>query len=156
MTGGAIATFSYAAFQARYPEFAAVPAATVEQYFAEAGLYWRNDGTGPVSTVASQAILMNMLTAHIAALYSQAQGDPSPGAAKDPNTPVGAITSASEGSVSVSVQAEYAPGTVQWFKQTKYGLSFWTATTPYRMFHYRRGRNTDPARAGLYGVGRIF
>lgn len=156
MTGGAIATFDFAAWQARYPEFAAVPQVTAEAYFAEAGLYWRNDGTGPVSTVASQQVLMNMLTAHIAALYIQAQGDPAPGAPKDPNTPVGAVTNASQGSISVAVQADYPPGTAQWFKQTKYGLSFWTATTSSRRFRYRRFRGGDPASAGLYGVGRPF
>lgn len=156
MTGGAIAAFDYNAWILRYPEFSAVPRPTAEAYFAEAGIYWRNDGTGPVSTVTSQALLMNMMTAHIAALYSQAQGDPSPGAPKDPNTPVGAVTNASQGSISVAVAADYPPGSVQWYKQTKYGLSFWTATTPYRMFRYRRGRQGDPARAGIVGVGRIL
>lgn len=134
---GAIATFNYASWVARYPELDAVAEPTATEYFAEAGVYWRNDGTGPVPDQALQLRLLNMLTAHIAARYSQAQGSPSPGSPQNPNTPVGRINSASEGSVSAQFQNDYAPGSAQWFMQTKYGSDFWAATKAYRGMHYR-------------------
>src|SRR5262249_32656248 len=87
-----------------------------------------------------QAVLMNMVTAHIAALNSQSQGDSDPGAPKDANSPVGRIASATEGSVSVST--EYAPmanGSEAWFLQTRYGAAFWAATAVYRTARYARG-----------------
>lgn len=130
---GAVATFSFIAFAARYREFATLDTTLAESYFAEASLYHANDGTGPVRDPAQQALLMNMVTAHIAAL--NALDDDS-----DPKSPlVGRISNASEGSVSVAVQNDYPPGTAQWWQQSKYGSSYWAATAGYRTMRYRPG-----------------
>lgn len=136
---GAIATFSYATWVARYPEFAAVSEPLAQAYWDEATIYWANNGNGPVTTAAIQGTLLNMLTAHIAALYSP-RGD----GTQDPGTPVGRISQASEGSVSVSTEADYPPGSPQWFQQTKYGASFWQATATYRTARF------------FTPVGRVF
>lgn len=130
---GAIATFDFATWVARYPEFAdSVTPQAAQAYFDEATIYHRNDGRGPVSAIAVQRTLLNMLTAHIAKRYAaSAAGAPAPDL-------VGRVSNASEGSV--SVQAEYAdatPGTMAWFVQTKYGADYWQATTTYRTMHYR-------------------
>ncbi len=135
-------TFSYVVWKARYPEFSAVSEPLAQSYFDEAGLYWRNDGTSMAPNAAIQSTLLNMMTAHIAALYVQSQGSLAPGTAQDAGSPVGRISSATEGSVTVQTElpdpanpsAMYA-----WLSQTKYGLSFWAATAPYRTAGYIQG-----------------
>lgn len=134
---GAVATFSWTTFSTRYPEFATIgePLATV--YFAEACIYHRNDGTGPVKDVNVQLVLLNMLTAHIADRYATVNS-------VAPSPLVGRINNASEGSVSVATENSYPPGSVQWYQQTKYGADYWNATKSYRTAHY------------VPGVGRSF
>lgn len=134
---GVIVAFNYAAWLARYPEFAAVPQDTVTAYFGEACIYHSNNGSGPVDDPVVQSALLNMVTAHIAARYSQSQGSPVPGAAQDANGLVGRVSSASEGSVSVQTENLYAAGSAQWWQQTKYGSDYWNATKAYRTMRYR-------------------
>jgi hypothetical protein len=148
-------TFDYGSWVARYPEFSTVQQATAQQYFNEATLYWRNDGTSPNPSAISQQLYLNMLTAHIAALYTQSQGDPSPGSPKDSNSPVGRISSATEGSVTAQVELNMAPttsGLQAWLSQTKYGLSFRAATRAYWGTMYVPGRSPSNS-GGPYGPG---
>lgn len=145
---GVIVTFNYAAWVARYPEFAAVSQDTATLYFGEASIYHANDGGGPVADPNVQSALLNMVTAHIAARYSQAQGSPVPGQPQDANTPVGRIASASEGSVSAQFENLYPPGSAQWWQQTKYGSDYWNATKPYRTMRYR----ASPGRQFYTGI----
>lgn len=142
---GVIVAFNYStpgdplnpAWVLRYPEFAAVSQDTATGYWNEATLYHANDGSGPVKTEVAQRTLLNMVTAHIAARYSQSQGSPVPGAPQDANGLVGRINSASEGSVSVQTTMEYPPGSAQWWMTTKYGSDYWNATKAYRTMRYR-------------------
>ncbi len=136
---GAIATFNYQTWVARYPEFVAVGQPLADLYFAEAQLYLVNDGSGPVEDPNVQLALLNMLTAHIAALYGGANGQPA-------SPLVGRINTATEGSVSVGADLPNLPGTAAWFVQTKYGISFWQASAAFRTFRYRVGprRVFDP------------
>jgi hypothetical protein len=132
--------FSYPAFVARYPEFASVSLAQAQEFFNEATIYHANDGGGPVSNATIQSALLNMVTAHISALYTQSQGDPSPGSAKDANSPVGRISNASEGSVSAAFDyGSSASDHKMFFCQTKYGASYWAATQQYRTARYLSG-----------------
>ena len=126
--GGAIGSFTYSDFIAAYPAFAtAPPEATLEAYFALAGEVWlRNDGTGPVKTTALQTQLLYMLTAHLAQLFSGPDGN-------DPSGLVGRISSATEGSVTVSTEYESTMNST-WFSQTPYGAAFWAATAAWRSF----------------------
>lgn len=120
--------FDPAAFKARYPEFAAVGDPLLSACFGEAGLYLSNADNSPVQNVTRRAVLLNMLTAHIAALGGALSSDGQP-------RPVGRVSSATEGSVSASM--EYlAPGSSAWFAQTQYGAAFWQATTSLRGFRY--------------------
>lgn len=127
---GATATFDYTAWATRYPEFSGVSSDLVALYFEEATLYLANDGSGPVATAAQQLLLLNMLTAHIAAINSGANGE-------SPSGFVGPIQSASQGSVSVSVAVGAQPGSAAWYQATKYGAAYWRATAKYRTMQYR-------------------
>ena len=125
----AAVTFNPAAFKARYPEFVAVADTTLAAVFEEATLYLSNTD-GPVHSLTRRAMLFNMLVAHIVYLSGVLNGDGQP-------QPVGRITSASEGSVSVSFDGPAAtPGSGAWFQQTQYGAAFWQATTSLRGFRY--------------------
>lgn len=136
---GVIVSPNYTLFITRYPEFASpggaqpVSSDLYDAYFSEATVYQANNGAGPVSNATTQITLLNMLTAHIAALNTAS-------AAGVPASPiVGRVNSASEGSVSVGAENNYPPGTVQWYQQTKYGSAWWAATAQYRTMRYRPG-----------------
>jgi hypothetical protein len=132
-------------------------------FFNLATITWRNDGCGPVTKSTVQLSLLNLLTAHLAALYAQSQGDQSPGSAKDANSPVGRISAATEGSISIQTDLGATPtssANQQWLSQTKYGLQFWAMTSQYRTAHYVPGalQSGGPGYGfgpGFnYGVGR--
>lgn len=143
-------TFNYATFVARYPEFAPVPEGTAVLYFNEATLYLRNDGTGPVTSPTFQLMMLNMLTAHLAWLAGWGRG----AVPITPSGVVGRIASATEGSVSVSVENNYAPGSAQWFQQTPYGAAYWQATAPYRQMRYVPGYTFEFQRGPVPSYGR--
>lgn len=137
------ATFNYDNWIARYPQFGPSGATPVsepiaDEYFAEAGLYLDNTGCSVVQTDAQQSLLMNMLTAHIAILNTPAV-DSEGQSTGAPSGIVGRISSASEGSVSVSSENNYPPGTVQWYQQTQPGSAYWVATAQYRTMKYAPG-----------------
>lgn len=123
----ATAAFNYAAWTTRYPEFGAVSEQLAALFFSEATLYLDNTDASPVQDVSKRLMLLNMLTAHIAALSGAGGRDAGM---------VGRVSSASEGSVSVSTDSGLAAGTAPWFQQTSYGLSFWQATKTYRSATY--------------------
>lgn len=142
----AVAEFNYSAWITRYPEMGAVSDEQAALFFAEAGLYLDNSDCSPVPDVARRLILLNMLTAHIAALSGAL--DPS----GQPSGTVGAVSSATEGSVSVSFDTGLEAGTAPWYRQTQYGLSFWQATKGLRSAVYVPGPTqiTEPWLAGGY------
>ena len=134
--------FNYDAWVVRYPELAgSVSPQLAAAYFAEAELYCDNTPGSIVSNETRRSLFLNMLVSHIASLNAPINGQSS-------QTLVGRITSASEGSVSVSVENTYPPGTVQWYQQTKYGAAYWAATAAYRTAKYVPGptRVMDPFR----------
>ena len=119
-------SFDFTVFSTRYPELAFVGSSAAQLYFNEACLYQDNTGscTGP-QDAATQLLLLNMLTAHIAAM-NNANSSPL----------VGRISNATEGSVSVGTSFEVPAGSPQWFAQTKYGAAWWNATKQYRTMRY--------------------
>ncbi len=148
---GFVAAPDYMSWQTRYPEFSAVSSPTYGLLFAEAGVLHANDGSGPVTTAVAQQTLMQMLTAHLAALYVQSQGDVAPGDAKNANTPVGRLSDATQGSVSGSFDwpsAADSSAMEKWLTQTKYGAEYWAATLLYRQLRYARGFYAVPGGCG--------
>lgn len=125
-----IVAFDYTIWSARYPALAvsvAQPAA--QSFFDEATLYLDNSPGSVVRDVGKRAVLLGMLTAHIATLNAPING-------QAPSGLVGRISNASQGSVSVATQNDYPPGTVQWYQQTTFGAAFYAATAPYRTARY--------------------
>lgn len=155
--GGATATFSYATWTATFPQLASVSEPQADIYFAMATVVLRNDGTGPVTDPNTQLLLLNLLTAHIATLYTQSLGDPSPGSPKSANSPVGRISNATEGSVSVATDYGTTIGQQQaWLIQTQFGSQYWFLTAQYRTMRYipgalQPGGSYFGAQAGLTG-----
>jgi hypothetical protein len=147
---GAIATFNFTAFVAAYPEFAAISSAQGQAFWDLGTLYWPNDGTGPVCDQTTQTNLLNMMTAHIAWLKAPRDAAGNPAESGQPASAiVGRITSANQGSVSVSAENQYSPGTEQWYQQTRYGSAFFAATAAFRTARYLgsgRRRNFQPWR----------
>lgn len=137
MTTGIVA-FDPAAFIVRYPEFATVSPSLLQAYFDEVTMaYLDNTLASRVQDVGQRSVLLNMLVAHLSALYSGVNG-------QAPSSLVGRITTASEGSVSVGTDAGAMPGTAAWFVQTKYGASFWQASAQFRTMRYIPGASSVP------------
>ena len=127
----ATVTFDPAAFVVRYPEFSSVAQSLLTMYFSEATIYLDNTDASRVVDIGQRTILLNMLTAHVAALNgSGANGNGAQGI-------VGRINSGTEGSVSASAEfATPANGTQAYYFQTSYGAAYWAATARYRTMQY--------------------
>ena len=116
------------------------------ELFEEAGNYLSNADTSPVQDVTSRLRLLGMLVAHLAQMSVGSSIRPATGL-------VGAITSASEGSVSVGLESAGVTAANAWYMMTTYGANFWNATAYLRMFRYMPGRQPSFDRA-RYGYGR--
>lgn len=124
----AVVVFDAANFKIRYPEFSEVADLVLSARFDEATLYLSNTDVSPVQDITRRTVLLYLLTAHIATISGVLNADGKPG-------PVGRVSSATEGSVSIDLEFN-APGTAAWFMQTQYGASFWQATSSLRGFRY--------------------
>lgn len=151
---GVQVTFDPNAFLAQFTEFNYLTPAAVTGWNGIAQQYCRNDGLGPVESATTQTALLNLMTAHIIKLFApQSNGTANPGL-------VGRISSASEGSVSVS--AEYMPATPgsAWYNQTSYGAAFYQLTKPYRSALLVRGPRRSfepwPGIGGIAGNRGVF
>lgn len=128
-----VATFNYTIWSFRYPELApSVPPGMAEALWEEATLYVDNSPRSRIRDVKHRAIILGLVTAHIARLRVPINGVES-------SPLVGRINSASEGSVSVGTELPGMPGGSAWFAQTKYGLMAWQAMAQYRTAIYVRG-----------------
>ena len=131
--GTNVVTFSYSDWSLRYPELAgSVSAPLAQLYFNESQLYCDNTPCSVICNLVERELLLNMLTAHIAATNAQINGQPA-------SPLVGRISNATEGSVSVATQLNINSNSSQWFTQTKYGIAYWQATAKYRTMRYVLG-----------------
>lgn len=126
-----VAVFSYAAWAARYPTLAVgVDEALAAELFTEATIYLDNTDASVVPadavTYQPRLSLLGMVLAHLVALEAPSR-----------EGVVGRISSASQGSVSVSADMGPPSGSAAWWQQTTYGANFWQATAAYRTFAYR-------------------
>lgn len=129
---GVSVAFDYNSWIAQYPQWTAAPGKpAVEALIPIVELYLRNDGGGPVSRAQTQSTLLNLMVAHLVQLWYGVHGN-------DPQPIVGRISSATEGSVSVSLDLPTSEESA-WFAQTPWGLAFWQATASYRTMRYIPG-----------------
>lgn len=125
----AVVIFDPAAFKLAYPQFAAVSDGMLTNYFGLATLYLSNTDCSIVQDIPKRTTLLWLLTAHIVYLSGALNPDGQPGL-------VGRISSATEGSVSVSTEMPMTPSSA-WFMQTQWGAMFWQSTLSLRSFRYR-------------------
>lgn len=125
----AIVSFEPSAFKSAYPEFAGVADLALRQYFAQAELLINNTDSSRVTNVTEREMLLGLLVAHIAKMRQSAANG---------GGLVGRVSSATEGSVSVSADMGQVTNTQAWYAQTTYGADYWALTSKYRRFRYRR------------------
>lgn len=133
-----VATFDYDVWSQRYPGLKCYIGEDLAQsYFDEAGLYLNNTPLSIVRDVGKRAVLLGMLTAHLALLNLPTSQGGLGGS-------VGRVSSASRGSVSIST--DFGPQTADaaWFNQTQPGAAFWVATRYLRQMAFVPGRSTRP------------
>jgi Protein of unknown function (DUF4054) len=132
----ATVVFDYQTWLFHYPEFAtSVPQGGGAALFAEAGLYlYPGDGSA-VADEGQRLIILNAITAHLAALRQAAVN----AAASGSSGLVGRVAGASEGSVSINMAPMTVPGSAEWWAQTPYGFTAWQMLAPYRTMRYVPG-----------------
>jgi Protein of unknown function (DUF4054) len=129
-----VVVFNFADWIVDYPEFAGITQAKGQAAFNQATLVMANSCRSLIRDAAKREQLLYLLTAHVCFLrFGSNDGagaiTPAPGV-------VGRISSAHEGSVSVSTSLDGNNQNRAWFAQTQWGLSYWTATAKYRTMRY--------------------
>jgi hypothetical protein len=125
-------------FRQVYPEFSAASNEFLQLMFDKAcAQYIDNTDASIVKDVKERELLIFDLVAHLAFLRGY-------GGAGDRGGLVGRISSASEGSVSVSVENPGNNDASWWYLQSPYGADYWQATAPYRTMRYYPG--SSPSR----------
>lgn len=129
----AIVVLDIAKFRAMFPEFSNVTDIALQFLFDQATDYLNNTEYSLVIDVTKRERLLYLLMAHLAYVrYGDANGNGGSGL-------VGRLSSASEGSVSVSSDAGQIEFRYMWYTQSPYGMDFWQATKVYRMANYYPG-----------------
>lgn len=118
-----VVSFNYNEFIGYYPEFANVPQNIAQWQFDLACLILANTPCSAVRDLEERKMLLYLLTAHILFLRNRGSGS------------VGAISNASEGSVSVGYASLGKLGQT-YFGQTQYGLLFWQMVVKYMSGFY--------------------
>ena len=115
-----VVVFDASEFLTLYPQFAGVfTDAQLTQFFNVACLLCDNTENSIVTDLAERKTLLYMLVCHIATLQQRGTAMP------------GLLSSATEGKVSVSVNA-YSKNP-NWYMQTQCGSTYWQATAKYRV-----------------------
>lgn len=141
----AVAVFDYGQFSALFPELVngGVTESVALSLFGVAGLLLDNTDCSPVQDVSTRLTMLNYAVAHLASLG----GYPLPpgGTVPVPSGIVGRVSSATEGSVSVSSDYGQVRESEAWWVQSQYGAIFWQLTRALRTMRY------VPARPRYFG-----
>ena len=123
----AIVELKIATFRAIYPEFSNISDDLLSYLFAQATDYLDNTEMSLVAQSDKRERLLYLLMAHLAYMrYGDKDG-------KGGSGMVGRVSSASEGSVSVSSDLGQVEFRNAWYTQSPYGMDYWQATKVYRM-----------------------
>lgn len=136
-----VVVFDYDVFIVRYPSFATVAEAVLQQNFNQAELMLNNSCCSVVRDAPTRQILLNLATAHITALLNGVNGQP-------PQGIVGRVSQGTEGSVSVQAEFEAKSESAAYWAQSPWGLQFWISTLKYRTARY-----VPPACQPYFGWG---
>lgn len=129
----AIVVFNLDNFQALYPQFSNVSDTLLPLIFTQAELLFSNKDSSCIQDLSQRELVLYMVMAHILYLqYGDANGDGGSGV-------IGRVSSASEGSVSVSSTLDGSSNVKAYWAQSPYGLLFWQATVKCRMPKYYSG-----------------
>ncbi len=132
----AIVTLDIPKFRAVFPEFSDVTDVQLQFLFDEATDYLNNTEYSPVQEYGKRERLLYLLMTHLAYLrYGYGTGEDKVGG----TGLVGRIASATEGSVTASIELGAMPGGTAWYQLSPYGLAFWQATKFLRMAKYYPG-----------------
>jgi hypothetical protein len=134
-----VVIFDYSRFVAAYPAFNAVSSAALQQCFNLACILLNNTENSLVTDLTTRESLLWMLVAHIATLSGQTNANVASGTA-GASSGVGRTASATEGSVSISLDYPMTNPNAAYYNQTQYGAMYWQMILPFRSFRYR-GRN---------------
>ena len=139
--------FVFTDWLALFPEFAGrVMAAQADGlYFPIACQAIPNSDTGPVPDPVVRTTLLYLTVAHVAQIYAPI----TPGG--EVTALAGRISSAGEGSVSVSADVGPVTDSSAWWVQTPYGLTVWKLLAPTRLHCYTP---PPPRRLGYGAMGR--
>lgn len=155
----AVITFDYAAWIVAFPEFANIGEPLAQTYFNRAGFITPNSVLNPMNaTEGLLAEALNLLTAHLAWISAprDAAGQPTSSGAANTGI-VGRISSASEGSVSVSTEWSGSGSPSEaWFLQSQYGATYWQLTAGFRTFRYVANPTIIPSVVYPYRRGVRF
>lgn len=129
----AIVVLDIPKFRAMFPEFSNVTDAQLPYLFDQSNDYLNNSECSLVEDAVKRERLLYLLMAHLAYMrYGDANGNGGTGL-------VGRLSSATEGSVSVSSEAGQVEFRYMWYTQSPYGMDYWQATKVYRMANYYPG-----------------
>lgn len=153
-----IVEFDASEFVALYPEFAGLTNGTMQNAFNDATFLLSNSCCSAVRDANQRLILLYKLTAHM--LLLNAGTNDGAGNVTTPQTAVGRVDSATEGSVTASLAYNATVGESEaFFIQTQYGAQFWQMTAPYRTMHYIGPPAFGPNGPGIdafFGFGGDF
>lgn len=121
-----VVEFNVNKFRSLYPTLKATDD-QLNWYFIEATMLLNNTEKSCVKSLAEREVLLFLLVAHFSVLQQRIDGG---------NEAVGRIASASEGSVSVSLDNGQTTLSDKWYQQTPYGSKYWALTAKYRSFLY--------------------
>ncbi|ANI29446.1 hypothetical protein PL78_06270 [Yersinia entomophaga] len=129
----AIVVLDITKFRAMFPEFSNVTDEQLPYLFEQATDYLNNSEFSLVDDAVKRERLLYLLMAHLAYMrFGDDKGNGGSGM-------VGRLSSASEGSVSVSSEAGVVEFRYMWYTQSPYGMDYWQATKVYRMANYYPG-----------------
>ncbi len=151
----AAAIFDYEKWAAMFPYLAAggVTEPIASAFFDVAELLFNNTDCSPITDPDKRLVYLNYAVAHLARLA----GYPiAAGGSAVPSDTVGRVSSATEGTVSVSFDYGSVSENQAWWIQTPEGATFWQLTRAFRIGRYIAPppRDFGPARRA-YG-GRWF
>ncbi len=123
-----VVTLDYVNWAIYFPELAVYVSPTQAQAYCVEACTLNQRATNYYTPGDRGYLLINLLTAHVAALRAPLGSPSSP--------LVGRISNATEGSVTVAAEFKVPDGCPQYYAQTKYGVEAWVLMAPDRTMRY--------------------